>query len=201
MIRAADQTLEPIRFAHPAAGRLLFIGGYGRDRAARLFKAPTGWRLTGTAVFLSEKTKVPSRLDYELELRPDWVTTHGVVRGFVGGSEIEQTFRRDAEGWSMNGRRVSGLQGIVDLDFGFTPATNFAQVQRVHLGVGQTINFSVAWWDAGETSLVALPQHYERRSEWKYGYESPSGPYRAELEFAPSGFVRHYPELWVLESE
>lgn len=168
---------------------------------ARLFRTKAGWRLAGTAVFLHEKTKAPSRLDYELKLRSDWATSCGFVRGFVGRNVIDQTFRRDIAGWHMNGRRVRGLEGVVDLDFGFTPATNFAQVQRIHLAVGAAADFSVAWWDAGERALVNLPQHYERRSERKYWYESPSGPYEAELEFAASGFARHYPQLWALESD
>lgn len=171
--------------------------------AARLFQTATGWWLAGSAVFQHETTRAPAHLDYVLELAPDWATTRGVIQGFVGGSDVDQTIVRDGTGWTMNGTRVRvpGLDGIVDLDLGFTPATNFAQVQRIHLGIGETADFSVAWWDAGEPSLVALPQHYERRSERKYWYESPSGSYRAELEFASNGFVRSYPRLWKLQGQ
>jgi hypothetical protein len=169
---------------------------------ARLFQTPTGWLLSGTAVFLHEATRSPSSLDYAIELGRDWTTIRGTIAGFVGGSTVEQTIVRDASGWSVNGERVRdpALEGVEDLDLGFTPATNFAQVKRIHLGVGQAADFSVAWWDVGEPTLVALPQHYERRNEWRYWYMSPDSSYEAELEFSPSGFVRHYPRLWMLES-
>jgi hypothetical protein len=170
---------------------------------ARLFQTPTGWQLTGTAVFLHETTRSPARLDYGIELARDWTTIRGTIVGFVGRSTVEQTIVRDHSGWSVNGESVRDrtLQSVEDLDLGFTPATNFAQLQRAHLGVGQAADFSVAWWDAGEPMLVALPQHYERRSEWRYWYVSPDSSYEAELELSPTGFVRHYPRLWMLESE
>lgn len=126
----------------------------------RLLQSETGWRLTGTAVFLHETTNAQSRLDYDIVLGRDWTTSRGTIRGFAGESVIDQTIIRDDEGWSMNGVRVPGLDGVVDLDLGFTPATNFAQVKRIALPIGRAVDFSVAWWDAGESALVALPQHY-----------------------------------------
>ena len=76
-------------------------------------------------------------------------------------------------------------------------------------GVGGSISADVSWRAAYyktpsppcDRTLVELPQHYVRRSERTYGYESPSVPYSAELEIAPNGFVRSYPDLWMLESD
>ena len=136
--------------------------------------------------------KDPARLDYALDLAPDWTTEQGVVSGFIGATAIDQTFFRDAAGWSMNGVKLSGFEHLKDLDLGFTPATNLPQVRRANLSVGEAIDFSVAWWEPGAPTLMDLPQHYRRRSEWTYWYESPTGPYREELEFAPNGFVRSY---------
>ncbi len=167
--------------------------------AARLFRNGPGWRLAGTAVFLHEKE--PARLDYELDLDPDWSTTRGVIRGFLGRRTVDQTILRDAAGWSMNGVRVAGLEHLKDLDLGFTPATNLPYLRRAHLAIGEAIDRAVAWWEPGAATLIELPQHYRRRDEHTFWYESPTGPYKAELELAASGFVRNYPQLWVLESE
>lgn len=167
--------------------------------AARLYQRPDGWRLSGTAVFLQEKQ--PAKLDYDLHFHADWTTARGLVQGFVGPTAVDKTFQRDTSGWSIDGVAVPGLGHLQDLDFGFTPATNFAQLRRANLAVDQAIDFAVAWWEPGTPTLVDLPQHYRRRSERAYWYQSPSGPYEAELELAPSGFVRHYPQLWVLESD
>ena len=168
--------------------------------AARLFRNSTGWRLEGTAVFLHEKA--PARLDYELDLNVDWTTARGVVRGFLGGNAVDQNFvRDDTAGWSMNGKNLPGFEHLKDLDLGFTPATNLQYLRRANLDVGEKIDRAVAWWEPGTDKLVDLPQRYHRRSELTYWYESPQGGYEAMLEFAPSGFARSYPGLWVLESE
>ena len=167
--------------------------------AARLYQSRTGWRLAGTAVFL--KDKAPARLDYALDLGTDWTTERGVITGYVGGTIIDLTIVRDAAGWSMNGRRAAGFEHVKDLDLGFTPATNLPQLRRAALQIGESVDFGVAWWEPGAAMLVELPQHYRRRSERTYWYESPSVAYRAELEIAPNGFVRSYPDLWVIESE
>ncbi|HTO04916.1 MAG TPA: putative glycolipid-binding domain-containing protein [Opitutus sp.] len=167
--------------------------------AARLYQTKTGWRLAGTAVFLQDKA--PARLDYTLDLGADWTTERGVITGFVGGTIIDLMIVRDAASWSMNGTKTEGLEHLKDLDLGFTPATNLPQVRRANLRVGESIDFAVAWWEPGTATLVELPQHYRRRSERTYWYESPSGPYRAELEIASNVFVRSYPGLWVLESD
>src|SRR5688572_28768145 len=103
--------------------------------AARLFRNEAGWRLAGTAVFLHEKQ--PARLDYDVDLNPDWTTSRGVIRGFFGGNTVDQTILRDAAGWSMNGARVPGLEHLEDLDLGFTPATNVPYLRRANLEIGE----------------------------------------------------------------
>jgi hypothetical protein len=198
MPAAPERKEESVAHALKASAFWRRLDTSGSD-AARLFQTTSGWRLTGTAVFLQEKE--PARLDYALDLGADWTTQRGMITGFVGGTAIYLTILRDAAGWSMNGTRLAGLEHLKDLDLGFTPATNLPQVRRANLAIGESIDLAVAWWEPGTTTLVDLPQHYSRRAELTYWYESPTGPYREELEFAPNGFVRSYPRLWVLESE
>lgn len=165
---------------------------------ARLFRQGPGRRLVGTAIFLHAKS--PARLDYEVDLNADWTTSRGVIRGFLGETVVEQTFLRDSTGWSMNGVKIPGLEHLDDLDLGFTPATNLPYLRRANLSVGEAIDRAVAWWEPGVPTLQELPQHYQRRDEHSYWYESPTGPYQAVLEFAANGFARNYPRLWILES-
>jgi hypothetical protein len=166
---------------------------------ALLIRRSAGWRLAGTAMFVHEKK--PARLDYEVDLNANWTTSQGVIRGFLGSTLVDQTILRDASGWSMNGQRVPGLEHLDDLDLGFTPATNLPYLRRANLGVGEAIDRAVAWWEPGVATLQELPQHYQRRDQRTYWYESPTGPYQAVLEFAANGFARIYPQLWVMESE
>jgi hypothetical protein len=174
----------------------------GHD-AAQVVPDGDGWRLTGVAAFRGESG--PAALGYEVVCGPDWTTRIGVVRGFVGRAEVDWLIVRDAGQWTFNGKPVLGLGHCVDLDFGFTPATNFTQTRRIALAVGATAQVPVAWIDADNAALVeapelvALQQTYVRRSEGACWYESSTTGYSALLEFAPDGFVRLYPDLWEAE--
>ena len=121
-----------------------------------------------------------------------------MVGGFLGDRTIQYEIQRDNTGWRVNGARIEGLKHLVDLDYGFTPATNVLQLSRIALKPDQKAEVPVAWFDLDSASLIELPQIYERRSEASYWYEAPTVPYQALLEIAPNGFVQSYPGLWRL---
>jgi uncharacterized protein len=169
----------------------------GHD-ACRLEQGVAGWTLDGAAVF--SENGVPARLLYQVACDPSWRTEHGEVRGWLGGQSVEFRVERTTEGvWTLNGELAPGLGHCLDLDFGFTPATNLIQLRRSALAEGQAADVPVAWLDVSAGRLDALPQRYERRSETTYWYEAPRFDYAALLEVDPAGFIRRYPGLW--ESE
>jgi len=169
----------------------------GHD-AAHVSRTAGGWRLEGIAVFAHEHG--PARLSYWVDCAPDWRTVRGGVTGWVGDAHWDvSVLRSDAARWQLNGKPVDGLDGCLDLDFGFTPATNYLQLHRCALDVGETAAFPVAWLDVPDGTLTSLPQRYEKRTAVTYWYESPQGPYSALLVLADSGFVRTYPDLWAIE--
>jgi hypothetical protein len=84
----------------------------------------------------------------------------------------------------------------VDLDFGFTPATNLLALRRLALAMGESANVRSAWLNVASGALEPLDQRYQRRTETAYWYESPHFGYAAELDVLPSGFIRRYPGLW-----
>ena len=106
--------------------------------------------------------------------------------------------RRDGV-WALNGAVVPGLDRLVDLDLGFTPATNLLPLRRVPIADGETVELPAAWLDIDAGTLTELAQTYQRRGERAYWYEAPRFGYQALLEFAPDGFVRRYPNLWEAE--
>jgi hypothetical protein len=113
---------------------------------------------------------------------------------------VEFTITRTTEGaWSLNGDVVQRLEGCMDLDFGFTPATNLVQLRRLALAVGDAADAPVAWFDASAGTLDVLAQRYERRSETTYWYQAPRFGYAGLLEVSPAGFVCRYPGLWEAE--
>ena len=169
----------------------------GHD-ACRLAPHDAGWSLDGAAVFRHEG--VPARLAYHLACDLAWRTQWGRVRGWIGPRAVDWHVVRGADGtWTLDDALVPGLESYVDLDLGFTPATNLSQLRRVALAEGQAADVPVAWLDVATGSLVGLPQRYERRTAATYWYEAPSVGYADLLEVAPSGFVRRYPGLWEAE--
>lgn len=167
----------------------------GRD-AALLEPSDGGWLLRGAAVFDHDGGSVA--VAYQVEVDARWETKRGAISGFFGRQKVQHEIRRDDAGWRLNGVRVAGLEHLVDLDYGFTPATNALQLSRIALKQGQQAEVPVVWFDLDSASLIELPQSYERRGEASYWYEAPTVPYQALLEIAPNGFVQSYPGLWRL---
>jgi hypothetical protein len=167
----------------------------GRD-AARVSRTANGYELFGQSVFLDPRG--PAALRYVLDLAPDWSTRAGRITGFIGEQAVDSHIVRTPAGWTSNGKDF-GMTGVVDLDLGFTPATNMAQLSRVRLAIGEAIELDVAWLDAGDQRLVRLPQAYRRMSEFDYDYNSPTVGYSATITLAPSGFAAVYPGLWEID--
>lgn len=169
----------------------------GHD-ACRLGGSGAGWTLEGTAVFRHEGG--PAWLTYHVACDLAWRTRQGTVHGWLGMRPVEFGIARTPGGvWTLNGAVVPGLEPLVDLDFGFTPATNLPQLRRAALAPGQAADVPVAWLDVTAGTLTVLPQRYERRAEAAYWYEAPSVDYAGLLEVTDAGFVRRYPGLWEAE--
>ena len=156
-----------------------------------------GWTLAGFAAFSENGS---TGLRYQVELGRDFTTRSATIKGFRDGWQFAHHFRR-AGAWYLDQEEIAGLDDLVHLDFGFTPSTNYQQLRRAALKVGDEAEIPAAWFDIGETSLVRLPQHYRRVSEDRYEYSSPTHSYSAVLELAPNGFVRVYPGLWEMEGD
>lgn len=173
----------------------------GHD-ACGLERTPEGWQLRGAAVFQHEA--MPACLHYRVDCDHAWHTRTGEVQGWVGERPVAVRVERRAEGvWWLNGGAVPGLADCVDLDFGFTPATNLLQLRRAGLAPGEAADLPVAWLDVPGAVLSRLEQRYQLRATTAdgatYGYEAPRFDYRAELQVNAVGFALEYPGLWTAE--
>ncbi|HEY6815358.1 MAG TPA: putative glycolipid-binding domain-containing protein [Croceibacterium sp.] len=168
----------------------------GHD-VARLYRAPFGWVLDGYAVF---DENGPTGVRYRVELAADFATIRAFVEGHRSGMVIYHEVERQGLAWTLDGKAARGLDDLVHLDFGFTPATNFQQLRHAALGIGQEAAIDAVWFDIGEASLTRLPQRYRRIAEDRYWYSSPTTGYEAVLETAPNGFVQVYPDIWQMET-
>ena len=171
----------------------------GHEAARLVFHAPF-WQLTGTAVFAEDG--VPCRLEYQVTCDPSWRTRHAQLTGWFGTRRIVCTVSADARRrWRLDGRECSQVEGCVDLDLSFSPATNLLPVRRLALPVGETAAVRAAWLRFPECRLEPLDQRYHRVGAERYHYEASAGAevFHAELRITPTGFVAEYSGLWTAE--
>lgn len=171
----------------------------GHD-ACRLEQGTDAWQLDGSAVFTHKDGRI-AQLHYRVRCDRAWCTRWGTVRGWIGSESIDLSIARDAHGgWKLDDVPVTELGHCIDLDLGFTPATNLLALRRLHLAVGEEADAPAAWLDLESRSLGELAQRYQRRSEVDYGYSAPRFDYDAVLRVTPDAFVSDYPGLWRAES-
>jgi hypothetical protein len=169
----------------------------GHD-ACRLERTGTGWQLAGAAVFLQGGNA--AHLSYLVACDDAWRTRYGEVHGWIGSRPIVLRVARSGGGhWTLNGAHGHGLDNCIDLDFGFTPATNLLQIRRAAPAPGEAADVPVAWLDADTGTLERLSQRYERRGANAFWYQAPRFGYTGLLEVDEVGFIRRYPGLWEAE--
>jgi hypothetical protein len=161
----------------------------------RLFKLAKGWRLTGAAIFW--EIGRPCHLEYDVLADRAWHTRRARVWGYVGQKAVDlRIASAGAARWRLNGVPKPRVTGCVDVDLGFTPATNLIALRRLALKVGQGAEAPAAYLAFPEMRLVRLPQTYRRTGRTEYQYEAPTVGYSGTLCVSPTGAVSRYPGLF-----
>lgn len=170
----------------------------GHD-TARLVREDGGWRLEGFAAFASEAG--PSALAYDVRLSARWRTRSARVTGWLGARSVRVRVTADAgRGWTLDGVPQAALQGCVDLDLAFTPATNLLPIRRLGLDIGHAGVARAAWLRLPELTLEPIDQTYERLTAGTYRYVTAAGVFDRRLTVRPDGFVVDYPGEWRAEA-
>ena len=165
----------------------------GHD-SCRLFKLPKGWRLSGAAVFWEDGH--PCHFHYEVVTDLGWRTRRARVTGYLGNRPIDLRINAAGADWKVDGEVLKGLAGCLDVDLGFTPATNQIALRRLSLKVGQRAEAPAAYLSFPSMRFVKLPQTYHRTSRSEYDYAAPTVHYAGTLQVASSGAIVHYPGLF-----
>jgi len=172
----------------------------GHEAARLVFHAPF-WQLTGTAVFADAAG--PCRVEYQITCDAGWHTLAAQLAGWIGARRMVCGISADARRrWRLDGRECPEVQGCVDLDLSFSPATNLLPIRRLGLANGNEAAARAAWLRFPQLRLEPLDQRYRRMDAERYRYESGSGheAFATELRVAPIGFVVEYPGHWIRES-
>jgi hypothetical protein len=168
----------------------------GHD-SCRLFKLANGWRLTGAAIFCDNHR--PCHLQYDVAADGAWKTRNAKISGYIGRKAVDlRIVSVGAARWKLNKVLCRSVAGCVDVDLGFTPATNLIALRRLALKVGQRAEAPAAYLQFPEMRLVILPQSYLRIGNTEYEYEAPTVGYSGTLQVLPSGAMNRYPGLFEL---
>lgn len=173
----------------------------GREKA-HIERTATGWRLTGDITIAD--ASLAEHLRYAIEADPAWRTHCAVVEGQADGAPVRFVLLADGQGhWTSKGSPVPELTGTLDVDLGFTPATNMLSIRRLDLEVGQSAASRAAWIRFPELRLETLDQTYTREAEQSFLYRAmvDGQPFAARLQTDPFGRILHYEGLWQAEPE
>jgi uncharacterized protein len=172
-----------------------------------LEREPEGWRLRG--IVLVEVAAVPVLMQYAVALASDWSTRAVEIvmrsadvieprelRLTVAPEQRWQIERGPSPDTAMPQDDPMALQGLVDVDLGFSPVTNTLPIRRLEPAIGEAIAVTAAWVRFPELTIEPLPQRYIRLAERRYRYESAEGAFVAELEVDDLGLVTTYEGGW-----
>jgi hypothetical protein len=154
-----------------------------------------GWRLEGLLVLPFEDE--PAQISYRVEVDGDWRTRRADVVIERHGEDRRIRFAADGGGgWTLDGAPAESLAGCVDVDLGFTPATNTLPIRRLAIDVGESRSLPVAWLLFPELVVERNQQNYTRLAADRWQYRSDG--FSAELTVDAGGHVLRYgDDLWV----
>jgi hypothetical protein len=168
---------------------------------ARIEQTTDGWRLTGQLE--TEEPRGHAHLIYAIDCERDWRTRSTLVTGSASGAPIRFEFAADLKGhWTLNGAPVPSVEGALDIDLGFTPATNLLPIRRLDLAVGERANVRTVWLRFPELRVEALEQGYHREAARVFRFDAivDGKQFQARLDTDEFGCVLVYEGLWEAET-
>ena len=191
-------SLEPFPNESCAQWRRLDVPGREEATIARM---ASGWKLAGELNV--DEPGAAARLRYAIGCDAAWRTRSATVEGDVNGSPFRVALAADGTGgWTADGVALPQLAGALDVDLGFTPATNTLPIRRLGLAVGESAAVRSAWLRFPELRLEPLEQTYAREAERTFRYSAlvDGEPFVARLDVDAFGRVVRYEGLWEMEA-
>lgn len=152
-----------------------------------------GQLLSGTTVVVFDDR--PAHIRYSVGVDHEW-RTGAVDVEIVDDRQRTVQMRVDDGAWRVDSVARADLVGCVDVDLGWTPATNTLPIRRLRLDIGESAEITAAWLKFPELVVVANRQRYVREGDRRWRYVS--GEYDFVLETNADGVVTRYgDDLWV----
>ncbi len=168
---------------------------------------PAGWRIAGTV--LTTVAGEPALVRYEVALDEQWATREVLVDSRLGAGTREQRLHLSVDReqrWRIQRDpaphpaaapdETEALRELIDIDLGFSPATNTLPIRRLAPAIGDAVDVTAVWVSFPELTVEPLPQQYIRLDERRYRYESDGGAFVTEIEVDDLGLVVTYEGGW-----
>jgi uncharacterized protein len=154
-----------------------------------------GWLLEGVVIVV--ELERPCVVRYSVVCDTSWRTRWVSVTSDLAGTFRKLELRANGEGrWWSGDKELAEIRGCIDVDLGFTPATNTLPIRRLNLTTRQSGEATAAWVTLPELQIQPFPQRYERLGERQYRYSSRGGSFTADLDVDELGLVVRYPPAW-----
>ncbi|HSK06705.1 MAG TPA: putative glycolipid-binding domain-containing protein [Acidimicrobiia bacterium] len=152
-----------------------------------------GYRFTGTTLIRREGIRV--EIDYVVDTGPDWSTRSARIDIPAVATLFEVEVSHDRR-WVIDGDHRPDLDGCVDIDLGWTPATNTLPIRRLRFKRGIPVTTRVGWLKWSELVFMPAEQTYTKQGEGGWTYAS--GEFSADLVVDELGVVVDYgdPPIW-----
>jgi hypothetical protein len=139
-------------------------------------------------------------VDYAIRLDPQWRTRHALVRGRSSAGLRTTELETAGDGrWDVNGRRVSSLDGCLDVDLESSAMTNTLPVHRLGLSRHEKAEAPAAYVRAVDLGVQRLEQEYVRIDDdgprQRYHYSAAAFAFTCDLTYDESGLVLSYPGI------
>lgn len=145
--------------------------------------------LGGTALLIVGGA--PCEVRYTVSVDQAWRTRHVEVEQAAGAPMVLDVV--DGR-WQVDGEDRPDLDGCLDVDLEFTPATNTLPIRRLDLAVGEGGDLEVAWLRFPHLRVERARQRYTRLGPDRYEFRM--GDFTAELTVDRFGLVRSYGGAW-----
>lgn len=178
----------------PVASIVWRLDEHDSREHARLYALDDGARLAGEAVLSVDDR--PTSISWVVELDQRWRTLGATIEVRQGVSRPRRVdVIADDAHWRVDGVIAPALDGCIDIDLGWTPATNLLPIRRTGLAVGESTELEAAWLRFPEVEFVRSRQRYTRVAASIWRYES--GDFTRDLTVNEHGLVTGYgDDLW-----
>jgi len=165
----------------------------GFDQAS-LRCRPDGFEIAGTILAACDGS--PLQADYRIYCDAAWRMRAVEIAAALGEAAQHLVLVADGEGrWQCDGRPAPHLDGCLDVDLEYTPATNAFPINRLALGIGMQASVAAAWVRFPRLSVERSEQTYIRLAQDTFLYRS--GTFEAALEVDVAGLPIRYEGIWL----